>query len=189
MKVKGIPPSLTTINPDKINDLEKIPQGCFLFINERLFWEQSLQIFGHPTKIDSLKEDSFLVNPKGLKKLGWSVRYLHKEDSEQLIMLKLQDMRKQNYGVYCDPINAISEMTAKYDNSYLIQDSEDNLLEIFHFGAKKLLNSENFSEKEIQKLSDFLYSDFTTQKYTSKCNEIKLTLPHVQRSYCWCGFS
>ncbi|MBU4069508.1 MAG: hypothetical protein KJ646_00830 [Nanoarchaeota archaeon] len=189
MQLKGMPLDLIPINPDKLNNLEKIPQGHFLFINERFLREQSLQIFGYPTKINPLKKDSFAINPQGLKNLGWSVDTLHPEYPVQLVMLKLQDTQKQNYGVYCDPISSFSRIEVKYNNSYLIQDSKESLSEIFDFGATKLLNLGNFADKEIQKLSDFLYRDFTTQKYTNKCNEIKLALPRVQPSYCWCGGS
>ncbi len=180
-----VPDFLIPATKKTLGNFKQVPKKNLLFMMEEIP-NISLYLYGTPTKISDVEEDSFFINPEGNIKLGWYVRQAFEKGddlwdffSESLVMLKLNDRKGLDYDVKCNMADSIVGMGRDYKEVYFFDFSKDeNLRNALYFGAKKILSHNDFESsfhhEEIRKLSNFFYEDFKTQIHTKKSNEIAL---------------
>ncbi|MBU4069502.1 MAG: hypothetical protein KJ646_00800 [Nanoarchaeota archaeon] len=185
-----VPDFLIPASREILRNLKKVPEKHLLFMIDDVP-NISLYVYGTPTRISEVKKDSFFINPKGDKRLGWYVRQASDKSenlwdffSEELVRLKLKDKKGLVYDVKCNSADAIVGMGKDYEEVYLLDASKNKYLkDAFSFGARKMLSHKYlngaFNKEEIQKLSNFFYKDFKTEKYTKQSKQIGLEADSV----------
>lgn len=173
----------------------RLSSGQAIFIIQGgVGFDGDLSIFGTPTRVivdsNSLYKDSFEICPRGNIKLRWYIRRSRERGdnlwdsfSEELVMLRLTNLSGVEYEIKCSQARAILSMGAPYGSSYLFNiKRRKGKEEVFNFGAREMIRSGRcgeFSDAEIEKLSEFLYEDFRTQKYARKSARIGLETDSV----------
>ncbi|MGV8152183.1 MAG: hypothetical protein ACP5OG_03810 [Candidatus Nanoarchaeia archaeon] len=187
-----LPKLLTLINEDNFKTFKTSRAGGAVFIFGKDSSSSHLEVFRTPLKLDYACE---LGMGKGMaiykfankgKNIGWSIKKYQKRNndlwgsfSEESIMEKINDKENIIYEIKCMQVSCIDFFSKNFgkENVYFLEkgEQEDEIKEVFDFSAKKLtfgLDSRGFDKKQMDKLSYFLYEDFSTMKYSKKSRKI-----------------
>ena len=191
-----IPQSLMPISPEEIKKQGRlIERGDLLLLKHDSFDRGQLYVFNAPIripeKIFSISCDSkgFFISPEGSKRFEWYIdparergKDLWGSFSEQLVMLRLKG-RKRGYELHCGQAKSLIGMGVEYSNSYFMSViTPQDLEQALNFGAREMVRLAGIAdlpEREIDKLTEFLMTDYRTSEYTRQSNKVGLEADSV----------
>ncbi|MEK6935545.1 MAG: hypothetical protein AABW67_02065 [Nanoarchaeota archaeon] len=147
-------------------------------------FNQTLSIYRN-FKLGCRKNFFSMEAPRSLEKrkenIGWYIRqYFKRKDnlegsfSEELIRLKINDLKNNSYEVHCEQTFANTGASGinPTDAYFLMTNNQSEIKNVLYFCAEEILrrvskeDKSNFGKQETSKLANFFYEDFTTGKHS-----------------------
>jgi hypothetical protein len=183
-----LPNALLHITPENYGRLRRKNQVSAVIVFGQDKWQPSIDIFKKPFRFvyDSLEKTFGLFPCSGLKRVrmdnvGWYIRRESEKGqglsgmfSAELVRERVLDTRGRSYEINCSQTFAISARyfgvrEASPKPYFLVESKRKELMSAMDYLARRtlgVLEGANFSEKDMQKVSDFFYEDFTTLKHS-----------------------